>query len=501
MKIVSGKIMSQIDQKSQENFGIPSILLMESAGTSALRILLKEAWNNVLPHGRFVFLCGKGNNGGDAMVMAREILSMGKMDLAIILVAGAPKNDSPAMTNLEICKKLGIQTIDMSNDQVKTEAGLESASVIFDGIFGTGFSGEMQKPIASIIEKTNRISCIKIAIDNPSGLGESYRSGDIIFQAEYTLAMGLPKDCMYFPSARPMCGKIMIIPVCFPKTLLENPAQAGILITHEDIQNYLKPVALHSYKKNRGHISIFAGTAGLAGAAILASRAASRSRTGLVTVYTDSSAYASIASQSSSVMVRDYTTAMPADADIKSTHTAILVGPGFGLLSQQEAIFYRLVKSGLPIVIDADAITLLTRLLTKEKLRFSSNAIITPHPGELSRLTGLDTSKILENPMPVLKKTAADLEAFIVLKTHVTFIVSPDGSYYVYDGMNPAMGTGGSGDVLAGLIAGLLASGLSPLDAACCGVLVHGKAGLQAFKSAGWFVAEDLIPFISNALK
>jgi NAD(P)H-hydrate epimerase len=177
----------------------------------------------------------------------------------------------------------------------------------------------------------------------------------------------------------------------------------------------------------------------------------------------------------------------------------LLIGPGWGLTDQRKRILRSLIRSGLPGVLDADGITLLARIRGEVSVKFRRRWILTPHPGEFGRLAGLETAEVLADPLPHLLRVSAELEAVIVLKGHCTFVASPEGRYGIYDGMNPAAATGGSGDVLAGMCAGLLTSGLQPPEAAPLAVLLHGRIGKDLYRERGYYLAEDMVEAVSEA--
>ncbi len=337
----------------------------------------------------------------------------------------------------------------------------------------------------------NGLSCLRVAIDVPSGLREGYLPGEPCFRADLTLTIELPKLCLYSPAGRLCCGDIRIVKTGFPESLTQDPSIPGELITPADIPTLLPRFPQDAYKNTRGHLAVFAGAEGTTGAAVLSAGAAGRSMTGLVSLFIDRELYAQTAPRLSSVMVRPLDRNLPLEA---GRFSAVLAGPGWGR-EGRGALLKGLIDSGLPGVLDADGIDALKGLLPA---KLKGRWIITPHIGEFSRFTGLPKDAVLADPVSAGLSCARDTGAVVVLKSHLTFIASPEGRYAVFDGMNPAAGTGGSGDVLAGSIAGFLSCGLSPWDAARLGVLVHGKAAARCFAERGWFVAEDLLPYLSR---
>jgi NAD(P)H-hydrate epimerase len=260
-------------------------------------------------------------------------------------------------------------------------------------------------------------------------------------------------------------------------------------------------VPADAHKGDRGHLAVFAGSPGTTGAAWLASHAAARARVGLVSLYLDESTWPVLASRCTSVMAKPWDAAAGSSGiPDPSRWTGLLVGPGWGLGPERLAALDRLLALGLPGVLDADGLALLGKLPGGARGRLAGRWVLTPHPGEFSRLSGISVTELLDDPLPRAAALAADLEAIVVLKGSVTSISVPDGRCWILDGGNPALATGGSGDVLAGLVAGGIASGLDPLEAAQFGVSLHARLGRIAARRSGWFLAEDLVPLVSAML-
>ncbi len=494
MKIVDCAAMAEIDRQAQKRFFIPHSVLMEDAALGIYHCLRKRIWKGRRPRGFLLFLVGKGNNGGDALVVARQCRFAGIQSMGIVLGAGEPNPDSLPAVHLKICRALGIEVVDYGKAKSKAHKMIDSADWLIDGLLGTGLTGRIRSPLADLVQRANRCSCTKIAVDIPSGVGDAYREGYPAVQGDHTLTVQLPKLCLYLPRARKFCGRIHVIPGVFPGQLANSADIPGQMIIPQLKQRLIRPLAPDTHKGRRGHLAVFAGSKGTTGAAWLCSTAAARSRAGLVTVYVDSELYADSIARFKSVMVRPWGGEEPE----LSRYSALLVGPGWGLNEQRQETLKLLLKSKIPGVLDADGISLLARLKSDDTWRLENSWVLTPHPGELARLLGTDTGTLLDDPLPLVVKESADLEAVIVLKGHCTYVVSPDGSYGVLDGMNPALATGGSGDVLAGMIAGLLASGFGSEQAARLAVLLHSEIGKKLYRRTGTFLAEDMIPFISK---
>jgi len=500
MKLVTAAEMEEIDRRTSDEYGIPPLVLMENAG-----IRIWEAFLLDLKQGlyrcessrpetlRLVFLCGGGNNGGDGMVMARQGWNSRFKRITVVLSSDPDQNQfsSSAAAQLNICRNLGIPLINGIKDPGAARAALEDADLIFDGMTGTGVKGELRPPLKDMAERINGFGTDIAAIDIPSGLGDQYRYGYAAVRASVTYTVGLPKLSLYLPAARTFAGTVRIVPIGFPETLTKDPLLAGDLAGWEDFTKGFPLPGEESYKNIRGHLGVFAGSRGGLGAARLASQAGGRSLPGLVTLYVDPDLYSPAASFSGGVMVKSLDENEPPGTE---RFTACLAGPGWGRVSRK-GLLERLLSSPCGGVLDADGLNLYADMGLPPP---SVPWVLTPHPGEMVRLTGKDKKTILEDPLEACRFLSKKTGCVVVLKTHVVFIVAPDENFTVVDGMNAALGTGGSGDILAGIIAGFLASGMAPHEAAWRGAVVHQEAGRRQRLEGGWFLAEDLLPRISR---
>jgi hydroxyethylthiazole kinase-like uncharacterized protein yjeF len=487
-----------IDRLAREQYHLPELVLMEDAGLSAWRLAGERLWGGGRPDGPLVFLAGRGNNGGDALVMARHCRLGGHRQLCIVL-AGEPSADSPAGLHLAICRSLGIEVLRFPAEAARVEERLARAAWLVDGLAGTGLAGAARAPLDGLIRLVNAAAARTLAVDLPSGTGDAFRQGYPAVEAELTLSIGLPKLCLYLPLVRPYCGQIVVVPGVFPQELTAGEDIPGEMLD-DGVLRELAPLPRDAHKGRRGHLAVFAGSEGTTGAAWLASTAAARSRTGLATLFLDRALYSSALRRFQSVMVRPWEPASSSWPRGFEPHryTALLVGPGWGLGPERAQWLTRLLGLALPGVLDADGITLLAGMSAP---RLGGRWVLTPHPGEFARLTGLAVPELLADPLPPLLAASARLAAVILLKGHCSYVASPDGRYWILDGMNPALATGGSGDVLAGIVGGLLAGGLNPLAAARLGALLHARAGELAYRERGYFLAEDLPPYVSLLLK
>lgn len=506
MKVVDAEGMARIDARAQSDYHIPSMVLMENAGLRGWLLARDRLWSGGIPSGQIAFLAGRGKNGGDAMVMARHAL-IDRARPVVVLAGGRPNPGTDPAANLACCEGLGIPLLQWPEQRREVQELLSGAGPVIDGIAGTGLRGALRKPLDELVALANQSPCQRIAIDVPSGLGDGYREGWPVFEAHATLTMGLPKSCLFLPRARQRCGRILIVQVGFPPALLEDSALPWELLDESGWSRFLPAIRQDAHKGDRGYLAVFAGSPGTTGAAWLASHAAARARVGLVALYLDPLTWPTLASRCVSVMAKPWNDSMdptPATGNRAasggldpSRWTALLVGPGWGVSDSRLRWLEWLHSLGLPGVLDADGLALLSRSRIGQ---LEGRWVLTPHPGEFSRLTGVPREEVLDDPLSQSMGLARERQAVVVLKGHVTIVAEPGGKAWILDGGNPALATGGTGDVLAGLVAAGLAFGLPPLEAALCGVSLHARIGTVARERAGWFLAEDLVPLASEVL-
>jgi ADP-dependent NAD(P)H-hydrate dehydratase / NAD(P)H-hydrate epimerase len=479
---------------------IPPILLMEDASLKLWQALEPMARSRGAGRETLLLaLCGPGNNGGDALALLRHARFAGLARVAAIL-AGRP--GELASIHASSLRALGLSLVSWDDDRPACDRLLAEAGLIIDGLSGTGLNGALRGPQASIVEAANdaaRKGGAPIAsIDLPSGLSDAYEGAWPIAAASWTLSIEPRKACLYFPNAREACGEIMPIVGVFPVEAEAEAEATAFLLEGEDLRKLAPLPPDDAYKGSRGKVAVFAGSKGASGAAVLSSRSCLAAGAGMVSLFASEELFPVAAPMLDAVMVK----AEPKDFRHfdASRYDALLVGPGWGRDDARKAELATLLEKGRPMVIDADAIYLF-RDLAASGSRHSAPLILTPHLGEFAALIGIDGSEILSAPAAHLPKAARSLNAVIVLKSHVTWIASPEGELAVWDGRESGLGTAGSGDVLAGLTAGLLARGAAAgaasfavaLAASRGAVIAHGLAGRRAREARGWFEAGALI--------
>jgi len=488
MKIlVSCAEAARLDAATASKAAIPSLLLMEDASVELWRALeplarARGAGNS----GLLLALCGPGNNGGDALALLRHARFSGLRKIAAVLSrANCGELGSLYAASLSA---LGLQVLAWDKDRGLCEALMGEATLIVDGISGSGLEGPLRTETASILAVAQASGAPIAAIDLPSGLSDSYDNGFPLLPATWTLSIEPRKACLYYPEGREACGEIIPIEGIFPAD--EKPSPKAMLLEDEDLRTLAPQPSVSAYKGERGRVAVFAGSIGASGAAVLASRSCLAAGAGIAALFASKELYPVVACMLESVMAKPE----PADGIIDAKRwDSLLIGPGWGRGPGRLQYLAALLGSGLPAVLDADAIALYHELLASG---FSPGAsiILTPHPGEFAALTGIDSKRSLANPPAFLPQAAKDFKAVIILKSQVTWIASPGGEMALWEGRESGLGTAGSGDVLAGLAAGLLASlaHRSPdpaFDAARAAVIAHGRAGREARSSRGWFEA------------
>ncbi|MDC7228605.1 MAG: NAD(P)H-hydrate epimerase [Spirochaetales bacterium] len=498
MNIVSSFRMKEIDRISIEERGFGNLLLMENAG---IRIL--EAALNDIDFNKKTVVCaaGSGNNGGDSLVIARQLYSQYNIPVSVIICKD--KGSEAFEFHLKLCKNLGIDIFNAGSnaDSSSIKNLLANSDIVFDGISGTGISGALRGTAAELTKLINSFELTCLAIDLPSGTGESFRAEYPALRADYTYTVGLPKRSLYLPSAREYCGDIRRVRIGFPGDLTdavgaEPDGRDWRLINKDDIQRLSPKPGIGDYKNSRGHLAVFAGSPGTSGAASLCAEAGLRSSAGLVSLFADEDTYPVLAGRHKAVMIKPEPDGDSNLPDL-SKYQAAAAGPGWGLTEKRSAQLRRIITESRG-VLDADALTLLAALSVQEpdSMDLGCRWVLTSHAGEFRRLIpGIEP---LENPYAAVPAAAEKYNAVVLLKGSVSFIAAPDGRSAVLDGCYPRLGTAGSGDLLCGIIAGYAASGMDLFDAAVLGAAVHLNAARLCGVQRRWFTADELIDYIGR---
>jgi ADP-dependent NAD(P)H-hydrate dehydratase / NAD(P)H-hydrate epimerase len=486
MKLVTAAQMRALDREAIEQFGIPGLLLMENAGRGAADEI-QDRFGDAC-EGGVVVLCGPGNNGGDGFVIARHLFNVG-FDVACLLVGGRAKLKGDARTNFRIADRLGIQVLSVQTDkQVGVAAALlESTGLIVDALFGTGLARAIEGPAAALIEIVNEMETPVVAVDMPSGVGsdDGKPTGPAIV-ADLTCTFGLPKVGQFIHPGLDFCGEVSVIDISLPPLWITDPELNTSLITQSTVLAQLPPRDADTHKGTYGHALILGGSRGMTGAAVLAAKAAVVSGAGLVTAAVPSSLIDVVETNLLEALKlpladdgsgRFSDSAIDAALELARTRDVVALGPGLGQTDALENFVAVLVGSAdKPLVIDADGLNNLAADLGVLK-QAKGPVVITPHPGEMARLAGVTTAEVQADRLGVARRFAVEHHVIVVLKGARTVVAGPDGQVWINQTGNPGMATGGMGDVLTGLIAGFIAQGMTAIQAALCGVYVHGYAG------------------------
>ena len=486
MKLVTAKEMKALDVQAQNDYAMPGILLMDNAA-QAVAEAVHEALT-ALEGERVVIFCGGGNNGGDGLGAARWLQSYGVSVRAFVVGAALDAVQGDAALELAMFTKAGgrVEALSTEDDWVLAELAASKADVLVDALLGTGFHGELEGDVLRACELLNKSEKYILAVDIPTGVNAD--NGAVCEQAvraDHTVTMALVKTGLLLYPGREYCGDIELADISMPVKLVEEYQSNKYRLTDEIVRELLPLRKANAHKGDAGRVVICAGSPGYTGAAALASDAAVKAGAGLVSLYTPLSSRDVLAIKLTEVMVHGLLERMPgilgggAASDVASSAEAadvLAIGPGLGTSeSTQEAVRTILQKITTPVVIDADALTALAGH-TEILAAMQAQKVLTPHPGEMARLTGLEIAEIEADRINVAKKYAEQWQAIVVLKGAPTVIGCPNGTVYVNSTGNSSLATGGSGDVLTGIIAGLAAQEISLQEAAICGVYLHGLA-------------------------
>ena len=530
MKILSAAEMREVDRLTTERYGVPSLTLMENAGRSVAefiggRFRSPRSGGIHLEKRQIVVLCGKGNNGGDGFVVARGLREMGA-NVSAVLFASPEEIRGDAATSLTRWRESGgeLKPILGAGEWQMHKEVLRSADVIVDALLGTGVRGPVEGLLAEVIADVNRRDPqpdqVVVAVDIPSGLNaDTGEFTQACVGADYTITFTAPKIGIFRGNADAMVGNLLVREIGSPWELVVEVGKGRLWWAEPaEFAGFYIPRRPEGHKGDYGHALIVAGSVGKTGAAVLASWAALRVGAGLVTVATPQPALPIIAAHTPEVMTAPLAATTAGTVSLRSRDGGYFdsllegkraLGVGPGLTTNDETVqFVRKVvaQRAAPIILDADGLNAFAGRAAELK---SPNGLlaVTPHPGEMARLLGCSIKDVQVNRVEVALKAAADWNCVVILKGHQTVVASPTGEAFINSTGNPGMGTGGTGDVLTGMLAGLVAqfgrglnySGFAQLLA--FGVYLHGLAGDIAYAEhhEAPLIASDLIHAIPRA--
>lgn len=503
--VVTAQEMASLDRACISEMGIPGVVLMENAGRGICEIALKMLGS---PTGKRVLIaCGPGNNGGDGYVIARHLTNAG-VSVDVWVLSEREKIRGDAETHLKIWERMGGSVHSLT---ALPQTPTPMPDLVIDAMLGTGVQGPPRGLIAAAIPYLNSLGAPILAVDVPTGIdADDGTVSQETIQATATATMALLKRGLLFSPAREHAGAIHVVDISLPAALVQMQNLRTWQITADDIRGRLPRRSADAHKNSVGTVALIAGSVGFTGAAALAAQSAMRSGCGLVYLAVPASLQPLLAAKLTEVITwpfEDGATGYLLEADYASWHeslaqqNALAVGPGLGLHPQTANLVHRILREqNRPMVLDADGLNHCVAYL-ELIARYGGEMVLTPHPGELARLLNTSTAEINKNRFAAALQTAQKLRKVVVLKGGPTLIAAPDGTLYINSTGNAGMATAGSGDVLTGLIAALLAQGLNAQDAALCGVFLHGLAGDLAKEVRGEIslIASDLVDCLSRA--
>ena len=498
MKVLTAAQMREVDRRTAE-LGIPNIILMENAGCRVVEFLEREY--APLARQRIVVVCGKGNNGGDGLVVARQLFTRIKPEWLRVVVGADPAElKGDALVNYKMLKAAGCPASPEVTDEMRI------ATLVIDAVLGTGVEGVPKGKAAELIDAVNQRFPLAdvVAVDVPS-------AGAV--RAKHTVTFTALKPSLVLSPECELAGKVHVAPIGSPAALYEGDPGIWLSLSEPaDFAAMFQPRPAESNKGLYGHVLVIAGGRGKTGAAAMAGTAALRSGAGLVTIASAASAITAIASYAPEIMTEPLAETEagsiavespddPALAAITAKKDVIAIGPGMGQHPDTVNFIRRFVQeSPLPMVVDADAMN----ALAGQRLRFKAPRILTPHPGEMSRLAGMSIADIQKDRIGCARTFAMEHGVHLVLKGNRSVIAMPDGAVWINPTGSPAMATGGTGDVLTGMIAGLVAQFPKQLEKALlAAVWLHGRAGELGAAALGekTLIATDLFQYLPEAMR
>jgi NAD(P)H-hydrate epimerase len=511
MQVLTTEQMREADRRTIEEIGIPGRVLMESAGRTVVRKM-----SLVLPDlsaHPIEVVCGKGNNGGDGLVVFRYLATQGYSVRAWVL-APFETLSGDAKGNLDAALRLGlpVQSVPDEVSLAKAFSSFSEDCVVVDAILGTGLTSAAMGLAETAIHIINQISAFKVAVDVPSGLSSD--SGEIpgeAVEADLTIALAAPKLCHVLPPACFLNGQLEIVDIGIPRQILEATGSELETVESDELSMLLAPRQPDAHKGSFGHLLVVAGSVGKTGAALMAAHAALRTGAGLVTVASPYRALPMMTPALPEAMWEplDETadgaiamSALPRVLDLLEGKTALALGPGVGRHQETVSFVKKLVaQAPLATVVDADGINAFAGDIAA--VPPDRPLALTPHPGEAARLLKCSTKVVQSDRLSAIRRLTAQARVFAALKGYRTLISEPSGRVHINLTGNAGMASGGTGDVLTGIVGSFLAQGFDVPDALRLGVYLHGLSGDLAAEKVSEIslVATDLIRKLPDAIQ
>lgn len=501
--------MAACDRRAIEDYRIPGLLLMENAGLQTVECVLETF--GAAPESALV-LCGKGNNGGDGLVIARH-LSQAGCRVQIVLLAEGADLEGDAAANLEIVRALGLPLLELPEPEDWERRGPdpESFALVVDAMLGTGLRDGARGAPARAIEALDGCDRPIVAVDLPSGLSaDSGVAPGAAVRADLTVTFAAPKVCHVLTPAADHCGELAVVDISIPTAVLDEARPALRIATAEDWEEVRPLRESTDHKGDHGRLLVVGGSVGMAGAVVLAARAALRCGAGLVHVGCPREVWPIVAGKLVEPLVHPVgegaelrASDREAILELAAGMDAVALGPGIGTDEETVRLVRGLaVELECPLVIDADGLNGLAGELDRLS-EARGPRVLTPHPGEAARLLESDIEEIQRDRPAALRRLVERSAAVVVLKGSRTLIGAPGRVPVVNPTGNPGLASGGTGDVLTGAVASLVAQGVEPWEAAWAGAWIHGRAGDRAARQTGQagLVARDVVNALPAALR
>ena len=498
MYLATSQEMRLLDRIAIERFGLPGIVLMENAARSVARSVLAH-WTNWPSPPRVAVLAGPGQNGGDGWALARIFEGLGFDSRVFLVKPDAKVVRGDAAINMAVAQKMGL-TVEIIGDNGGEPPVWEKIDLVIDALFGTGLDRPLSGPAERVLKAAGEAKAalgdrLRVcAVDLPSGL--SGDTGDLWgppFPADLTVTLGAPKVGLYLKRGPELAGTIVTGDIGLTPQMIAQAPPRGRLTDLDELRPYIPVRPPDGHKGTFGHTLLAGGSRGKTGALVLAALGAIKSGASLITALHPASLGQIFEAKLTSAMTLELPEEQPGELSAEAgdlilkyaaTRQSLGLGPGLGLNDGARQTVLKIVEGAgdLPLVLDADALTHLAGRL--ELVKSCQAAVLTPHPGEAARLLGTTSAEIQNDRLGAARAIAAQSGAVTVLKGHHTIIATPDGRFHLNPTGGPALAVGGSGDLLTGLIAGLLANGTTTFIAAFLGVWIHGRAGDLAAAAA-----------------
>lgn len=513
MKVPTAEQMQELDRKAIETYRIPGIVLMENAGRGATEVI-SNAFPDIQKR-RVAIIAGKGNNGGDGFVIARHLLNRG-VSVKVFLLSNPKALRGDAETNFGIFQRMKgeVFPVPSSKDYQKVKKDLEKFDLLIDGIFGTGLDAEVRGYYREVIDHLNTLQKPIVAIDIPSGLdANTGKPLGTAIRASLTATFGLPKVGHLIPPGLDYVGDVHVVDIGIPRRLVDEEKIQTHLLEEEEIRRWLSiPRRPDTHEGDYGHLLVIAGSVGKTGAAAMACEAALRMGAGLVTLAIPKSLNAIMEVKLTEVMTEPLPETPKQTLSLRAFNAilrlcenkrAVIIGPGIGTFKETQSLILKLIKAlNLPIILDGDGLTVLA---AQPKILPTSNRslILTPHPAEMARLIESTVKEVQEDRIGISRKFAQSHHVHLILKGYRTLLATPKGEVFINPTGNPGMASGGTGDVLTGMIGGLICQGFDILPSLQISVYLHGLAGdgVALEKGEKTLVAADIIRKIPALLQ